>query len=101
MDTDKSNKSSDKYSSAGFTSKSVLKNLGFIFLGLIGLAVLIILALLLRLLKRKFPIFNKVYIMLSRRLFFNMIIRSIMESYLKLCISTFISIKDLSFDDKN
>jgi hypothetical protein len=39
--------------------------------------------------------------MVSRKLFFNMIIRMLLESYLKLCISSFISLKDPVWGDKN
>jgi hypothetical protein len=82
----------DKYKASGFSSKSILKNMGFIFLGLIGLVAAIGAVLLMRVLLKKCSILKKPYMMVSRRLFFNMIIRALTEAYLKLCISTFISL---------
>lgn len=90
----------EKYKASGFSSKSILKNMGFIFLGLIALAVAIGMVLLMRLLLRKCPVLKRPYQIVSRRLFFNMIIRALTEAYLKLCISTFISLLALEFTSK-
>ncbi len=35
---------------------------------------------------------------MSRKLFFNSILRALLEAYLKFCISTFISVKSMRFD---
>lgn len=56
------------------------------------LVIAIIFALILRVLIKIFPKVKTVYEFVNRKLFFNTIIRSLMEAYLKLCLSSFISI---------
>ena len=57
-------------------------------------------------LKRKFFYLNefsinKIVTIISRKLFFNSIIRAILEAYLRFCISTWLSVKKLdSLDNK-
>jgi hypothetical protein len=87
---DFSNSTSSKYS--GFASKSILKNLGFILFGFMALTLAIIFIFILKCLMRKFPILRRPYTFISRRIFFNGIIRSLFESYLKLSLSTFITL---------
>jgi hypothetical protein len=44
---------------------------------------------------------NKIVTIISRKLFFNSIIRAILEAYLRFCISTWLSVKKLdSLDNK-
>jgi hypothetical protein len=74
-----------------------MKNLGLLFVAIIGLLIIIAFLLLMRLLAKKFELVDKIVTILSRKLFFNSILRALLEAYLKFSISTWISIKKLDF----
>jgi hypothetical protein len=74
-----------------------MKNLGLLFVAIIGLLIIIAFVLLMRLLAKKFELVNKIVTIISRKLFFNSILRALLEAYLKFSISTWISIKKLDF----
>ena len=91
---------SKSFQGLGYKSANILKNLGFIAIGLVGLGFIIILVMLLKLLVNKYPKIQPVYSFISAKIFFNCIIRAFLESYLKLSISTFIALQSLTFDDR-
>ena len=76
----------------GYKSANILKNLGLIAIGLGGLAILVSLVLLLKIIAMKNETTAKIYKFISARLFFNSIIRAMLETYLKLAVSTLIAI---------
>ena len=91
---------SKSFKGLGYKSANILKNLGLIAIGLAGLAAIVILVLLFKLLVKKCPKIQPVYNFISAKIFFNSIIRAFLESYLKLSISTFIALKSLTFDNR-
>ena len=91
---------SQSFKGLGYKSANILKNLGLIAIGLAGLGAIIILVLLLKLLVQKCPLIQPAYNFISAKIFFNSILRALLESYMKLSISTFIALKSLTFDDR-
>lgn len=86
-----------EFQQTGYDSTNLMKNLGLLFIAIIGLVVIIAFVLLMRLLAKKIEIVNKIVTVISRKLFFNSILRALLEAYLKFSISTWISIKKLDF----
>ena len=83
---------SQSFKGLGYKSANILKNLGLIAIGLAGLGAIVILVLFFKLLVLKCPKIAPAYNFISAKIFFNSIIRSFLESYLKLSISTFIAL---------
>jgi hypothetical protein len=81
----------------GYESSNLMKNLELLFVAIIGLLVIIAFVLLIRLIAKKFESVNKVVTIISRKLFFNSILRALLETYLKFSNSTWISNKKLDF----
>jgi hypothetical protein len=66
----------------GFNTTNIVDNLGSMMYYLAGFVFLVIFVLLIRFLKNKYPTVNRVYTYLSNLIFFNMILRMIMEGYI-------------------
>lgn len=77
-----------------------MKNLGLIAIGLAFFAAIVILVLIVKILVKRCPKMKSAYDFISAKIFFNSILRALLEAYLKLSISTFIALKSMSFDDK-
>ena len=77
-----------------------MKNLGILLLAVFGVLGLVGLVFLLRLGAKRFPVIDKIQLMISRKLFFNSIIRGILEAYMKTGISTWIAVMALNIDDR-
>mmetsp|Transcript_25587 Transcript_25587/g.19359 ORF Transcript_25587/g.19359 Transcript_25587/m.19359 type:complete len:144 (+) Transcript_25587:117-548(+) len=74
---------------------NIVKNMGFVsvFLFLLVLFILVLLLYKLATLRCKPVILEKAYNFISNKLFFNTILRSILQSYLLLSVSTFLNMK--------
>ncbi|TNV87834.1 hypothetical protein FGO68_gene14781 [Halteria grandinella] len=93
-------KVSPEFQQTGYGTTNILKNLGLLLLAVIGVIALIGLVFLMRLGAKRFPIINKIQLMISRKLFFNSIIRGLLEAYMKFGISTWISTMALKIDER-
>lgn len=93
-------KVSPEFQQTGYGTTNILKNLGLLLLAVFGVAGLVALVFLLRLGAKRFPVIDKVQTLISRKLFFNSIIRGLLEAYLKFGISTWISVTALKIDER-
>lgn len=91
----------NSFSGLGYKSANLLKNLGLLAIAIAAIALLVIALLLIKKLVKKNERAERIYNFISSRIFFNMIIRAFLESYLKLAISSFIAIQALSFEDRD
>lgn len=90
----------NNFKSLGYKSSNILKNLGLIAVGLAALGIVVVLLVLVKYLANRSALVMKAYKFVSARIFFNSIIRSFLESYLKLSLSSFIAIQSLGVKDR-
>ena len=90
----------NNFKSLGYKSANILKNLGLIAVGLAALGIVVVLLVLVKYLANRSALVMKAYKFVSARIFFNSIIRAFLESYLKLCLSSFIAIQSLGVKDR-
>jgi len=81
----------------GYESKNAISNMGPLFLYSIILACSLLVLVALKLLLNLCEKGKKLYQWISQALFFNIIIRFLIEAYLEFAVSSFINIKHVSF----
>jgi hypothetical protein len=94
-------KVSPEFQQTGYETSNLLKNLGLLLLAVIGVLCLVVLIWLMRFAAKRFPIVDKIQTMISRKLFFNSILRGLLEAYLKFGISTWIAVKAFNIDERD
>ena len=76
----------------GYKSDNIFENLGSMVMYLLGFVVLVLFVLLIRYLKNRYVLVDKVYQYLVKLLFWNMILRMIMEGYIDYTISSILNV---------
>ena len=77
----------------GYETKNLIKNMGPLFFYAICLSIFIILFLIARFLLLKFERGKRFYNFVSKFLFFNFILRFLIEAYLEFTLSSFLNLK--------
>lgn len=80
-----------------YESKTIIRTLGSTFFFLLGYFAMILLLLLLKLMSLCSPTMGKVYQWLSHKLFFNFILRLVLEGYFLLAIGCLINLSDVRY----
>mmetsp|Transcript_3432 Transcript_3432/g.3390 ORF Transcript_3432/g.3390 Transcript_3432/m.3390 type:complete len:142 (+) Transcript_3432:158-583(+) len=82
---------------------NIVSNLGFVFVftGLLIIFIIVLMLYKLISLKVKSQRLEKIYTSLSNKLFYNTLLRSVLQAYLLLAISTFLNLKVLAEEGKN
>jgi hypothetical protein len=76
----------------GYKSDNIFENLGSMVMYLLGFVLLVLFVLLIRYLKNRYVLVDKVYQYLVKLLFWNMILRMIMEGYIDYTISSILNV---------
>ena len=76
----------------GYESEIIIENLGSMFMYFLGIVLLVLSVLLIRSLKKKHQLLNKIYNYLAKRLFWNIIIRIFLEGYMQYAITSLINL---------
>jgi len=82
----------------GYESSSIIKNMGFLFVVMTGGILAIIFTIVIRLIFYRIPILKRIYQKMSSILFFNPILRTILESYLEFAIIAMINLYNVKFE---
>lgn len=85
----------------GYESESSIENLGSMFMYLGGFVGLIAFVFLIRFLKNKYKMVEKVYNYLANLIFWNMIIRMFLEGYMQYAITSLMNIYKLKWNSKS
>ena len=85
----------------GYQSESSIDNLGSMFMYLGGFIGLVVFAFLIRFLKNKYQLVNKVYTYLSNLIFWNMILRMFLEGYMEYSITSLMNIYKLKWESRS
>mmetsp|Transcript_19233 Transcript_19233/g.18374 ORF Transcript_19233/g.18374 Transcript_19233/m.18374 type:complete len:268 (+) Transcript_19233:676-1479(+) len=78
-------------------SSSVIENIGLVIIFAGAVIVILLLVLVIRFLKQRFPKCLKLYEVIKKKVFFNLIIRMLIQSYLKLTLATFLALNSATF----
>lgn len=79
----------------GYESENIIKNLGSMFMYLVGFVIFICFVFLIRQLKRRYLFLNKIYNYLAKLIFWNMILRMFLEGYMVFAITSLINMNKL------
>ena len=85
----------ESFSKMGYESEKSISNLGSMFVYQIGLLCLVVFVILIRFLKNRFEFVKKIYNYLAKIIFWGMILRMLLESYLKYALSSLINLYKL------
>jgi glucan phosphoethanolaminetransferase (alkaline phosphatase superfamily) len=85
----------------GITKKNVIQNLGSMFDYIASFLIASVLALIIRIFRNKHPWIMKVYNYIAGILFFNLILRLIIEGYMDFSISSFLNVTNMLWNTKS
>ena len=85
----------ESFGKMGYESESSVQNLGSMFMYLGGFIGLVCFVLIIRFMKNKYQLVNKVYTYLAKLIFWNMILRMFLEGYMEYAITSLINIYKL------
>jgi|LauGreDrversion4_2_1035121.scaffolds.fasta_scaffold60629_1 hypothetical protein len=83
----------------GYESENIIKNLGSMILYLVGFVSLAIFTIALKLIKDKHRWLDAIYNFLYNMLFWNMILRLILEGYLEFAINSVTNLQDMKWNN--
>jgi hypothetical protein len=87
----------DAYKAMGIESTNMMRNLGTFLIAFVGIILIIISLLLLRMVMMRQELLKRIYLAIHRKIFFNVMLRSLLTSFLTLSISCLLSIDNLQF----
>jgi hypothetical protein len=85
----------------GYRSESSVENIGSMFVYLGGFFGLVVLALLLRFLKNKYELVNKLYTFLANLIFWNMFLRMFLEGYIEYSITSIMNLYKTRWESRS
>lgn len=91
----------ESFGKMGYESESSVQNLGSMFMYLGGFVGLVAFVFLIRFLKNKYELINKIYTYLAKLIFWNMILRMFLEGYMEYAITSLMNIYKLQWDTRS